>query len=78
MPKTRELTVLCDEATIKSDYSRGIKVIIDEPVMDNLLSEIDWDDIVAFVQSESQNKPERVFDDEYLEKWAEENGYTKE
>lgn len=53
MPKTRELTILCDEAHIKADYSRGIKVVIDDPVMDNMLSGIEWDDIKEYVRSES-------------------------
>jgi len=77
MPKTKELTIICSEATTKREDHYRIRVIIDEPDMNGLLSSIDWEDVCAFVQSESKNKPDVVFDDEYLEKWAEENGYTK-
>ena len=78
MPKTRELTIMCDEVTIKNNYTHGVKVILDEPDINGLLSELDIDKIYEYVRSETSNNPSMVFDDEYLEKWAEENGYTKE
>lgn len=77
MAKTKELTIECDEVTVKYTYVNGrVKAIIDSPDTDGLLGGLEWTDVVEYVKSET-NKPDDVFDEEYLEKWAEENGYVK-
>lgn len=78
MAKTKELTIECDEVTVKPMYKNGVvRLIIDSPSIDELLSQIEFDDLVLHVNNETKN-PQDVFDVEYLEKWAEENGYVKQ
>jgi hypothetical protein len=76
MSKTREITFDCEEVRTQSKGYR-LEVVINEPNTDQLLSCIDEKDIISYIVSE-RNKPEDVFNEEALEKWAEENGYTKQ
>lgn len=77
MPKTRELTIECEEVRIVTT-SRRLRLILDEPDIDDLLAQISLEDLMEHIRSDTQNKPEFVFDVECLEKWAEENGYIKQ
>lgn len=77
MSKTKELTIVCS-GEIRVSASRNKSTIhIEDPEMDELLKEIPWENVVEFVRGEKVS-PDEVFTDEQLEKWAEENGYTKE
>jgi hypothetical protein len=76
MAKTKEILFNCSEVRAVSFYNK-MRVIIDDPNIDELLSCVSMDDLIAHVVG-NDNKPEDVFDEEALVKWAEENGYTKE
>jgi hypothetical protein len=76
MAKTRELTIICEEARTTSTGYR-LKVVVDDPNMAELLAVISEDDIIEHVRSEGF-KPDEVFDDKDLDKWATDHGYTKE
>lgn len=77
MSKTKEIEIRCNEVRIVPDGYKKVKIIVDAPEIDVLLQSIEWSDILTFVQSENP-KPEDVFSEEQLEKWAESIGYIKE
>lgn len=76
MAKTRELTIICEDVRITSTGYR-VRVIVEDPKIDELITGISKDEIVEHIESEGY-KPGEVFDDEALDKWATDNGYTKE
>jgi hypothetical protein len=76
MSNTKELSFNCSEVRAGLWYNR-MRVVIEDPNMDELLSCVPMDDLIAHVVGDG-NKPEDVFNEEALEKWANENGYTKQ
>lgn len=77
MSKTKEIEIRCNEARIVADNYKIVRIIVDEPVMNDLFQSVVWSDVVEFVQSENP-EPGDIFSEEQLEKWAAENGYIKE
>lgn len=77
MQKTKRITInATDDVTINS--SKSVTVIrIEDPNLQDLLMEISEEDLSSFIQWNG-NKPENIFDEASLIKWAQENGYIKE
>jgi len=75
MAKTKEISFTCEEITSKPDGYRKMKLIVDSPDIDELLTEIDDEDLIGHLQGNFN--PEDVFTEKDLKKWAEENGYLK-
>ena len=75
MIKTKELTVSGEEMRIIQARNR-VTVVIENPEVNDMLMEIKEEDLASFIQWNG-NKPEDVFDEKSLHKWAEDNGYKK-
>lgn len=76
MPKTKEITIICDEAKIESTFGSSISVEIDSPKVFDLLDNLDREDIINWL--EKNLNPEDVFSTTQLDKWAESEGYIKQ
>lgn len=76
MAKTKEIEFTGSAGRFDPSTYSLLRVTIEDPNMDELLSEVADEDLIDHVQNNF--KPEDIFDSKELEKWAEENGYTKE
>lgn len=75
MAKIKEITIICEDVRVTSTGYR-LRVIVEDPKMDELLSGIEKDEIITHINSEGF-KPDEVFSVDQLHAWAFENGYTK-
>lgn len=76
MPKTSNIRFNCKTAAIESYNTQLVWVDAAEPDVDHILEDIHHDDLSEWIQE--NKKPEDIFTERQLEKWAEENGYIKE
>lgn len=75
MSKTKEVTIYCIEAHVRPHGYNKVKVVIEDPDVDDALSSFHEDDLSEYVRDNFDC--DQVFDKKHLDKWAEENGYTK-
>lgn len=76
MPKIKSITIITGEEVSVNPNRNKTSIRIEEPDVNEIISSIDNDDLVTYIQSEYD--PGDVFSEEDLIKWAEENGYIKE
>lgn len=76
MSKTKELPIECMEVRITPNRYNKVSVLVEEPILDDLLANIHKDDIVEWFVGQNFN-PEDIFNQSELEKWAESEGYIK-
>lgn len=76
MAKTKELVIICGEARIVPNRYNQVVCHIDDPDVNDSLLSYHSDDLIQFVNN--NYGLEEVYSKEELEKWATENGYTKE
>ncbi len=74
MANTKTLKIITSEEVRVSAYQSKSTVTIDNPEVIEMLSEVAWEDIVTYIQSEKTD-PDEVFTDDQLYEWAEKNGY---
>jgi len=76
MANTKTLVILCkDDVRIVHDRNRLV-IHIEEPDVDDALLGFHSDDLIAFVSN--KYCIDEVYSEKELDKWATENGYTKE
>lgn len=76
MQKTTEIIFDCNLAQVEGMSSNKVRVTVQDPDTDHILEDIHEEDLGKWIR---ENKsPDDVFSEKQLEKWAEENGYTKE
>ena len=76
MQKTTEIIFYCNLAQVEGMSSNKVRVTVQDPDTDHILEDIHEEDLGKWIR---ENKsPDDVFSEKQLEKWAEENGYTKE
>ena len=75
MPKTKEIVIIANKVNVETNWNKDVLITLKQPVIHDLLASIDMEDIKDFVRN---NKlPDELFDENELEKWAEDNGYVK-
>jgi hypothetical protein len=75
--RTKEITFSGSAGRFDPSTYRLLKVTIEDPDINELLSGIHKEDIIYWIINEGF-EPEDICDQSKLEKWAEANGYTKE
>ncbi len=76
MAKTIEITVTCEGARIVATKYNEVKMVLENPKIEDILPQLTDSDIITHVRSEGY-KPDEVFQDEDLNEWAYNNGFTK-
>ena len=76
MSKTKTLSITSSEEVRISAYHGKSTVHVDNPEIEDMLKEVAWEDIVAYIQGENTT-PDEVFEEKDLDKWAEDHGYVK-
>jgi hypothetical protein len=77
MSKTKSLEIECASVNINANYRQRLLVSIEDPSgIDEILNGIDENDMNEWIAN--NRNPDDVFVTADLEKWAVENGYTKE
>jgi predicted AlkP superfamily phosphohydrolase/phosphomutase len=75
MSKTKQLTIICNEARIVPNRYNQVVAHIDDPNVNDALLSFHSDDLIEFVAS--NYGVEEVYGEKELTKWAEDNGYVK-
>lgn len=79
MPKTSELTIRCQVATmvnVNPESSWPVKVEIISPDIKSLLLRVHTDDLIEYVRE--YIGVEEIYSQSVLDKWAESEGYIKQ
>lgn len=76
MANTKTLVIKCNEDIRVVNSINGLIVHIEEPNVDDALLSFHSDDLITFVSN--NYGVDEVYSEKELDKWATENGYTKE
>jgi hypothetical protein len=76
MAKTKTLVIKCNEDVRVVHGRNGLIVHVEEPHVDDALLSFNSDDLIAYVSN--NYGVDEVYSEKELDKWAAENGYTKE
>lgn len=77
MSKTNRIEITTREEVGITSKKSETTIRIEEPDINELLTKINKEDLISFIQSE-RFKPADIFEEEELIEWANGNGYVKE